>query len=193
MLVFGNPASHSVKSGMFFAFEGNGREHRFWKSILIPSAIIDLPFNPNQSIEKLNKKRRDSLLGLNYHSPFRIGLCVFISMPSAPGGKWGGIAGVKKLIGARGLRRLEQAETERVLECANNFVSSDGAVVTFQKNAWNALRSGNDPPYSIDRAKSGELKGSLKNSADIQLIGVPPTRLIGPCRDVLKDFATGRH
>ena len=35
LLVFGNPASHSVKSGMFFAFKGNGKENRFWKNILM--------------------------------------------------------------------------------------------------------------------------------------------------------------
>jgi len=34
LLVFGNPASHSVAAGMFFAFKDNGKESRFWKSIL---------------------------------------------------------------------------------------------------------------------------------------------------------------
>ena len=33
-LVLGNPASYSVEAGMFFAFEGDGKEHRFWKNIL---------------------------------------------------------------------------------------------------------------------------------------------------------------
>jgi len=32
--VLGNPASHPVKAGMFFAFEKNKKEHRFWKNIL---------------------------------------------------------------------------------------------------------------------------------------------------------------
>ncbi len=34
LLLLGNPASHSVVSGMFFAFEANNKEHRFWKTIL---------------------------------------------------------------------------------------------------------------------------------------------------------------
>ena len=29
LLVLGNPASHSVREGMFFSFEGNKKEHRF--------------------------------------------------------------------------------------------------------------------------------------------------------------------
>ncbi len=83
-------------------------------------------------------------------------------MPSAPGGKWGGIAGAQRLIGARALRRLERAGTERVFECAKEFVTPDGAVVTFQKNAWNALRSDEDLPYSIDLAKAAKLKGGVE-------------------------------
>ena len=188
LLVFGNPASHSVKSGMFFSFKGNGKENSFWKHILRPSCILDLSFDQTKSIEELNKQRREFLLNLNYDSPFRIGLCVFISMPSAPGGKWGGIAGVQKLIGVRALRRLEQAETERVLGCVKEFGNPKGAVVTFQKNAWNALCSDKDLSYSIDLAKSGKLRGKLKNNPDIPLFGVPPTRLVGPCRQVLQQY-----
>lgn len=193
LLVLGNPATHSVKSGMFFSFEGDGNEHRFWKSILKPSGILDLSFDTKQSVGELNKQRRASLLNLDYDSPFRVGLCVFISMPSAPGGIWGGIAGVQRLIGVRALRRLEQVETERVLECAKKFLNPKGAIVTFQKNAWNNLRSGRDPLYSIDLAKAGKLKGRLKNNTDIPLFGVPPTRLAGPCRDVLHKFVSGWH
>lgn len=185
LLVFGNPASNSVKSGMFFAFKGNSKENRFWKNILKPSGILDLPFDSTQSTEKLNIQRREILLDLNYDSPFRIGLCVFISMPSAPGGKWGGVAGVQRLIGARALRRLERYETDRVIECAKSFVRRNGAVVSFQKNAWNSLRSDGDPPYDINLAKAGKLRGRLKKRPNTLLFGVPPTRLVGPCRKIL--------
>ena len=41
--MLGNPASHSVEAGMFFAFEGDGKEHRFWKNILKPSSLLELP------------------------------------------------------------------------------------------------------------------------------------------------------
>ena len=193
LLVLGNPATHSVKSGMFFSFEGDGNEHRFWKRVLKQSVILDLSFDTKQSVGELNKQRRASLLNLDYDSPFRVGLCVFISMPSAPGGIWGGIAGVQRLIGVRALRKLEQVETERVLECAKKFLYPKGTIVTFQKNAWNNLRSGEDPLYSIDLAKAGKLKGRLKNNTDIPLFGVPPTRLAGPCRDVLHKFVSGWH
>ncbi len=188
LLVFGNPASHSVKERMFFSFEGNKKEHRFWKSILKPAGVLDLPFDSNQSVTKLNKQRRKALFNLKYDSPFRIGLFVFITMPSAPGGRWGGIAGIHKLLGIRALRRLEQTETERVLDCANKFLAPNGIAVAFQKNAWNALRSSKDPEYKLTLAKNGKLKGRLKDMPNIPLLGVPPTRLSGPCSKMLRQL-----
>ncbi|MGD8894369.1 MAG: hypothetical protein PVF94_15160, partial [Desulfobacterales bacterium] len=60
--------------------------------------------------------------------------------------------------------------------------------VTFQKNAWNALKSESDVSYSIDDAKNGKLKGTLKDMPEIPLIGVPPTRLSGPCSRKLREL-----
>lgn len=188
LLVLGNPASHSVKEGMFFSFEGDKKEHRFWKRILKPSGVLDLPFDSNQSVTKLNKQRWDALFNLKYDSPFRIGLCVFITMPSASGGKWGGIAGIQRLLGIRALRRLERAETERVLECAKKFLTPNGIAVAFQKNAWNALRLSKDREYKLSLAKDGKLKGRLKEMTNVPLIGVPPTRLSGPCSKMLRQL-----
>ena len=193
LLVLGNPATHSVESGMFFSFEGNKNEHRFWSRILKPAGVLNLPFEPGLSIEKLNKQRRDALFNLEYKSPFRIGLSVIISMPSAPGGPWGGIAGVQKLIGAKAMRRLEKAETERVLECAKKFLTPKGTVIAFQKNAWNYLRSEKDPEYKVKLARDGKLKGTLKENPKIPLLCVPPTRLSGPCSRVLKNFIGKRR
>ena len=188
LLVFGNPASHSVKSGMFFAFKGGGKENRFWKHLLKPSGILKLPVDTTKSAQNLNAQRRDVLLNLQYESPYRIGLCVFISMPSPPGGTWGGVAGVQRLIGIRAMRRLEEAETERIIKLSRKYVRKNGALVSFQKNAWNALRSNQDAPYKIELARSGKLVGTIKGNPDIPLLGVPPTRLAGPCRKILTNI-----
>ena len=125
------------------------------------------------------------LLGLSYDSPYRIGLCVFVTLPSAPGGLWGGVAGVQKLLGVKALRRLEQEESSRVFKLAEKFINVKGAVIAFQKNAWNSLRSENDSEYSIGAARAGCLLGTLKGRNDLALFCVPPTRLAGPCRRVL--------
>jgi hypothetical protein len=95
------------------------------------------------------------------------------------------VAGVQKLIGVRALRKLEQEESVRVFKLAEKFINSKGAVIAFQKNAWNGLRSEKDAEYSIGAARAGRLIGTLKGCNDLALFCVPPTRLARPCRRVL--------
>ena len=187
LLVLGNPASHSVKAGMFFASEQNKKKHRFWKDILGKSGVLELSYDDKLPVETLNELRKKQLLDLNYNSPFRIGLCVYISIPSTSDGKspWSGVAGVKKLIGANAMKKLEDEESLRIIECAKNFLTPKGVVVTFQKNAWNGLKTDGDVSYSIEDAKKRKLVGTLKDMPNIPLLGVPPTRLSGPCSRVL--------
>jgi len=144
----------------------------------------------------LNALRKKQLLELDYETPFRIGLSVFISMPSAPSGPWGGVEmGIQKLVGVNALRRLEAEESKRITKCAKAFIGDDphGKVVTFQKNAWDGLRSENDPKYDIKLARAGELKGTLIGNSKIPLFCVPPTRLAGPCRKILRQFLTEKY
>jgi len=189
LLVLGNPASHSVKAGMFFALEKNKKEHRFWKGILENACVLKLNQSGRKStVEELNKHRKNQLLNLDYESPFRIGLCVYISMPSGSSGKWSGVAGVRKLLGIRALRRIEVEETRRVVEYTKKFLSPNGIAVTFQKNAWNGLKSDSDISYSLQNANKGNLIGCLKGMPNIPLLGVPPTRLSGPCSRVLREL-----
>ncbi len=186
LLVFGNPASESVKRGMFFATNKDGKELSFWEHIIEKSGLLPpLPVK-GLSTGELNKSRKNQLWNIQYDNPFRIGLSVFISMPSAAGGKWSGVAGIKKLLGAGAFKMIEKEETERIISRARNFVQNNGAVITFQKNAWENLRSEGDPQYSIEKSRGNRLTGNVKGNSDIRLYGVPPTRLVGPCREILK-------
>jgi len=186
LLIFGNPASHSIQNGMFFSSKKDGEENRFWKHLLPKAGVLDLTFAEGLSTKERNKLRLEHMLALNYGTHFRIGLCVYWSMPSSAGGPWSGVAGIRKLIGARALERLEPYERERVIEVVKRFLMPGGAVVTFQKDAWNGLRSVNDPEYSIELAKAGKLRGTLDGLPHIPLFGVPPTRLVGPARKVMR-------
>jgi hypothetical protein len=186
LLILGNPATHSIKNGMFFSPENDGKENRFWKHLLHPAGVLDLVFAEGLSTKDRNKLRLERMLALNYDTPFRIGLCVYWSMPSSAGGPWSGVAGIRKLIGRRALERLERVERERVMEVIMRFLDPGGGVVTFQKDAWNGLRSFNDPEYSIELAKAGKLRGTLNGLPHIPLLSVPPTRLVGPARKVLR-------
>jgi hypothetical protein len=193
LFVLGNPASISIVNGMFFAFTANGREHRFWKDILKSANILDPLIDKNLPVQKRNEKLRNRLLHLNYNFRFRIGLCVFISMPSAASGPWSGVAGIQKLLGLRALRCLEVAESKRVLKCARKFLASGGYMVAFQKNAWNGLKSDKDPAYNSDSANRNKLKGVLRGMPKVPLYGVPPTRLAGSARKVLEKFLMSKR
>ncbi len=186
LLVFGNPASHSVIEGMFFSPHKDGKENRFWKHLLPRAGIVDLTFDENLSTKERNKRRMKRMTELDYESSFRVGLCVYFSMPSSAGGPWSGVAGIHKLLGTRALKDLERFERDRILHIAKSFLTGRGIIVTFQRNAWEGLRSDADPAYSIESARKGKLKGKLKGMPKIPLYGVPPTRLIGPCREILR-------
>jgi len=188
LLIFGNPASHSIQNGMFFSPKKDGKENKFWKHVLQRAGILDLVLAEGLSTRERNKLRLEHMLELSYDTPFRIGLCVYWFMPSSAGGPWSGVAGIRKLIGARALWRLEPYERQRVIEVVKRFLVPGGVTVTFQKDAWNGLRSVNDPEYSIDLAKAGKLRGTLGAFPRIALLGVPPTRLMGPARRVLRQL-----
>lgn len=64
LILFGNPASHSVAKDVYFAYEGKGVEHRFWK-VLRELGFIDLWGN--------DKDIKNKFLNLKYNSPFRLG------------------------------------------------------------------------------------------------------------------------
>jgi hypothetical protein len=187
LLIFGNPASHSVTAGCFFAYK-DGSENRFWKNLLWEAGVMRFGSAHGLSEEEQNSTRTKEVLSLEYESPFRIGLCVYISMPSPAGGPWSGVAGIRKLIGSKPLKQLEAFETERILKLAERFLTNGGIAVTFQRNAWEGIRSDDDPTYSIGKAREASLRGSLKGTPKIPLLGVPPTRLIGPARDVLRQL-----
>ena len=190
LLIFGNPATCSIKEGMFFSSQNDGKENRFWKHLLRPAGVLQLVLAEDRTSRERNRRRLKRMRELDYDSPFRIGLCVYWSMPSSAGGPWGGVAGIRRLLGRKTVQELEPFERERVMECARQFLNPGGIAVTFQKDAWNGLCSSIDPTYSIQLARQGNLRGTLQDLPHISLLGIPPTRLLGPARIVLRKLLT---
>ncbi len=179
LLLLGNPASHSIVSEMCFAFEGNGKEHRFWKSLQSADILsfLDLPAIIAGPIVT-NQIRRDALRELNYDSPFRIGIAVYYSLPSsASDRKWSGVAGIRKLLGSRAFQVISQLEGKRLDGIISQFIGSTGGIIAFQKDAFDRVRSQDTPTYSRDSANLGILKGYHKSGQHIYLAGAPPTRM----------------
>jgi hypothetical protein len=179
LLLLGNPASHSVAAGMCFAFERGSQEHRFWKSLKEADihTFLEQPTLFVDPTEK-NKIRRNALLELNYLSPYRVGIAVFYSLPStASDPKWSGVNGVRKLLGAKAFGVISLLEEKRIDMLISKFIGSTGGIITFQKDAYNRVRSSDSPAYSKNSANQGLLQGKYKSGQNIFLAGAPPTRL----------------
>jgi hypothetical protein len=179
LLLFGNPAPQSVKEEMFFASEGKGKEHRIW-SVLKKTGF--LAFSKADSINgtshELNQARKNTLYNLDYDSPFRIGFAVFYSMPSPASDKnWSGVAGLRRLFGTKAFTRISEFEKKRVDKIIQRFITPNGAVIAFQKDAYLGIKS---PPadYDVYFAKKGLLKGVCEYNPRIKIFCGPPTRLI---------------
>lgn len=187
LLVFGNPASHSVDSGMFFAYEGNRREHRLWR-ILCKGGILSFSsITGRESIEERNRLRKEELYNLSYKTPFRIGLAVYYTMPSpASGYPWAGVGGLNYLFKMEAFSKIRNCEKERIEAVIHRFVSAGGAVIAFQKDAYLAIKSLTSPDYNLEEAKEGRLIGNCQCNSEIRLFCLPPTRMLQGKLDLLR-------
>lgn len=195
LLILGNPASQSVRAGMCFAFErGSQHEHRFWRAL---HSTGWLSFNEPSLIEPdvaaRNVQRRDQLLSGQYQSPFRLGIDVFFTFPSpASAPRWSGVSGLKALFGSHAFRLIVDAERNRLAQTIAHFMATPGAVIAFQRDAYEGLRANAAPPYAAPIARVGALTSPSAADHPIPLFGAPPTRLAHTqaFHEVLKSFAT---
>ncbi|MBA7505650.1 hypothetical protein ES706_04326 [subsurface metagenome] len=174
LLLFGNPAPDSVRHRCFFASEKGKREHRFWP-ILEKAGIISF----KNTAEDINTFRTRSLFDLNYESPFRIGLAVFYSLPSpASDLKWGGVAGLRKLFGARAFREITLYEKKRVESLTQEFIGGNphGAVIAFQKDAYLGVKDYTTQESLVAEKGKWCVVEARCSCSDIRLFRMPPTR-----------------
>lgn len=182
LLILGNPASQSVRSGMCFAFERGSRgEHRFWRALRVAEF---LSFNDTDRIADAgamtrNARRRAQLLSGAYDSPFLIGIDVFFTFPSpASAPRWSGVAGLATLFGRPALRVIAEAERARLADTISGYMPRDkGAVVAFQRDAYEGLRDVTARPYTSLEARAGTLSSASAAGRPVRLFGSPPTRL----------------
>lgn len=179
LLLLGNPAPHSVREGMFFAYEGNRSEHRFWKS-LNNAGILSF----NTPFDNCQKRKREFLC--NQQSRYLIGLAVVYTMPSPPSDKvWGGVNGLKKLFGATAFLKITCQEKYRIEKIIQKFCGNNGSVIVFQKDAYLSIKDAQSPDYSRGMASRGELIGHCSNGN--KLFCAPPTRYNNNA-EILKKF-----
>lgn len=180
LLVFGNPAVHSVAEGMFFSYEktrseGKWKEHRFWRALRNCEVLKfnnDLKNPTPDNIKKINKYKKECLLKGNYNSDFNIFLLTYFSFPTPASGKYNGVSGIKKNFGNELFGEIKGFEFLRFKNIVlNNNIQN---IICFQKLATEEIKQAkhrnignilNNPVY--------EIKDDLEN---ITLYTAGPTR-----------------
>jgi hypothetical protein len=121
------------------------------------------------------KTIKQDFFNLRYESPFRLGLEVIYTFPTPASSpqKWATGTGLERLFHKKAKQIMFESEKARVLRLTREFVKDGGAVIALQKDAYNAVAQNT---YSLNQAKSFELKSLLDNS--IRIYGTPPTRLL---------------
>jgi hypothetical protein len=174
LLLFGNPSPESVERKCFFAGEKNRREHRFWRAMR-ESGVLSF----DKGTFGTDASRTRAMFDLAYASPLRVGLAVFYSMPSpASDPKWSGVAGLRRLFGARALREIAECEKQRVEKLIKAFISGQlgSRVVAFQKDAYLCIKSNSSPEKKVSLEERLYAVESRCSCADVKLFRLPPTR-----------------
>jgi hypothetical protein len=178
LILGGNPASHSAFKDIYFSYEGNGLEHRFWK------VFRSLGY---WDIDGKNPNLKNIFLHVDYASDFRIGLEAMFTFPStASKPKWSGVAGLEKLFGKVAFGKIYEYEKLRVKNVINSFFNDQpGAILVMQKHAYNAI---SENKYDLKAASLGGLKSNY--SDEIRIYGTPPTRWLytKKMQDVLNEI-----
>lgn len=165
LILLGNSASHSVKDDIYFSYEGNSSEHRFW-NVFRKLGYININSNPVTI--------KNDFFNLKYESPFRLGLEVIYTFPStASKPKWSGVTGLKKLFGKKVMTIMFEFERTRVLPLIREFTKDGGAVIAMQQDAYNSVAQNT---YNKKLADNFELKSVLDNT--LKIYGTPPTRYL---------------
>lgn len=171
--VVGNPAPESIRRGCMYAYEGaRARQHRFWK-VLHSTGILSFSELDPDAYSPDEKMRR--LFAGDYASPFNVHIIPFFSLPSPPGGKWGGVVGLRRLFG-RGFAQIVSAEHEAVGQLIEMRARDGDCVLVLQKDAYLAMKPETAPDYDVLTLRTTPLV-SHYGRAGVKLMCIPPTRL----------------
>jgi hypothetical protein len=190
LFLLGNPATHSVQTGIPFSYEnkrnGGKGEHRFWEA-LRSTGYIDLPYNMSVT------EKKKLLFNLQYKSTIRFSLEVFFTLPSTassrgkaaePIQKKSGVLQIEYLLGRNALIKIAKKEKERL----EDIIKIHDAVIVAQKDAYNGIKSKESQEYDGKKIKASGIETKTFNG--VPLFCTPPTYLYRAAisQKILKKF-----
>lgn len=141
LLVFGNPAFHSIKNRMFFFSRAKNHRHGMWTKLEKANLIKRVRINDDDLLlarKQEAEKRRNLILTARASDKYCLGLTTFYSFPTPVQGRFRDVQGVEKLF-----RRILQDviipfEVERI----NSYPFTKDAILVFvQKSSYDAFKS----------------------------------------------------
>lgn len=159
LLVLGNPATHSIKNGMFFFSKNDGKKrHSFWGKLDNAGLL--------KKVEKDSRKeeaeeRRNVLLGGNEGMDYVIGLTTFYSFPTPVEGDYKDVAGVRKLFSSL-IPKIEEEEYERI----KGYPFSKDAILVFTQKSSYMFVENLSPTEEKKRLLYWPLRGKEESSGD---------------------------
>ena len=151
LMVFGNPAIHSVEKGMFyfsktpkFNKDKQRREyskHQMWGKLEKAGLIKNVDAKGTKSLDKRIKEadaRRDLILKGKTCDQYLLGLTTFYSLPTPVTGYYGNVEGVKRVFGKTILPEIQEQEIKRILGYA---FAKEALLIFEQKITYEIFKS----------------------------------------------------
>jgi len=139
LMVFGNPAFHSVKNGMFFFSKANNHRHGMWGRLQKANLIKHVRFSDDNLFlaRKREAEERKRLISAgNASDLFTLGMTTFYSFPTPVKGRFQNVLGVEKLFKPV-LEDIIRFEVHRFQNCE---FAQDAILVFVQKSSYEAFR-----------------------------------------------------
>lgn len=140
LIVFGNPAIHSIKNQMFFFSRANSHRHGMWAKLEKAKLIKQVRINDDDLLKARKKEaqeRKKLILSGQASEKYCLGLTTFYSFPTPVQGRFRDVQGVEKLFNSILEKIIWTFETERILSYP---FTKDAILVFVQKSSHEAFK-----------------------------------------------------
>ena len=141
LIVFGNPAVHSIKNKMFFFSRANNRRHGMWGKLEKANLIKRVRINDDDLILARAgeaEERKKMILSGQASEKYCVGLTTFYSFPTPVQGRFRDVQGAEKFFGKQILENvIWPFETKRILSYP---FTKDAILIFVQKSSCEAFK-----------------------------------------------------
>lgn len=163
LIVFGNPAIHSIKNKMFFFSKAKNHRHGMWAKLEKANLIKRVRINDDNLLlaRKLEAEERKKLiLSRQASDKYCLGLTTFYSFPTPVRGRFRDVQGVERLFRPILDDVIIPFESKRIFSYP---FAKDAILVFVQKSSYNAFKK-----HSRRKAIFWPIRG--KNSGGVYLL-----------------------